>query len=88
MRLKNLSENSKKLLEKYNITKDDLVNNPEKAAVATLIHLGDLFKTTGRNYDKVLKNWNNGKYYADNVKKYSDTVEAYQKYKRGGLITK
>jgi|LQAB01.1.fsa_nt_gi ABC-type transporter Mla MlaB component len=64
MRLKNLSESSLKLLEKYNITKEDLVNRPDKAAVATLIHLADLYKNTGRNFDKVLSLWNNGKYYS------------------------
>jgi hypothetical protein len=44
----NLSEKSKSLLKKYNITKDDLVNSPEKAAIATMIILGDNYLSRGR----------------------------------------
>jgi hypothetical protein len=44
----NLSEKSKALFKKYNITKDDLVNSPEKSAIATMIILGDNYLSRGR----------------------------------------
>jgi len=52
MRLSELTDNELSLMKKYNITKDDLVYNPEKAAVATMIHLSQLYKDSGLNLDR------------------------------------
>jgi hypothetical protein len=68
---------AKALFEKYNITKDDLVHDPAKAAIATLIHLSTLYKEAKQDLDGTITRWNSGEYYAPKVKKYSGMIEAY-----------
>jgi hypothetical protein len=71
------NEKAKTLLEKYEITKDDLVHNPAKAAVATLIHLSTLYKEAKEDLDETVARWNGAKGYTPKVKKYVDMIEAY-----------
>jgi hypothetical protein len=68
---------AKKLFEKYNITKESLVNDPAKAAIATLIHLSTLYGEAKRDLDGTISRWNDGEYYAPKVKKYAEGIEAY-----------
>lgn len=85
-----LSNEEKKLYNKYNITKDSLVNDPEKAAIATMIKLATEFKNQGRNMDKTIKSWNNRSNYLDRVKNAAKRATIFQKYtlinKKGGIL--
>ena len=88
MRLSQLNANELQLLQKYNITKDDLVYNPEKAAVATMIHLSQLYKDSGLNLDDATQRWNyTRKNYSKSVRDlYNSDFESYVQYRRGGVI--
>jgi len=88
MRLSELTNDELSLLKKYNITKDDLVYNPEKAAVATMVHLSQLYKDSGLNLDNATQRWNyTRKGYANSVKDlYNKDFEAYVKYEEGGRL--
>ena len=88
MRLSQLSDDELQLLEKYNISKEDLVYNPEKAAIATMIHLSQLYKDSGLNIDDATQRWNyTRKGYSKSVKDlYDSDFEAYVQYKKGGVL--
>ena len=88
MRLSQLNANELQLLQKYNITKDDLVYNPEKAAIATMIHLSQLYKDSGLNLDDATQRWNyTRKNYSKSVRDlYNSDFESYVQYRRGGVI--
>lgn len=88
MRLSQLNNNELALLKKYNITKDDLVYSPEKAAIATMIHLSQLYKDSGLNIDDATQRWNyTRKGYSKSVKDlYDSDFESYVQYRRGGAI--
>lgn len=68
MRISQLDKHSRELLNKYHITKDDLVYNPEKAAIATMIKLGQEYRNQGLNIDKAIASWNNRPGYVNSVK--------------------
>lgn len=61
IRYKYLSNDVKKLYKQYGITKKDLVHNPAKAAIATMIKLADEYKRVG-SIDKTIKGYNNKKF--------------------------
>ena len=82
MRISYLGENEKKLFQKYGITKKDLVDSPEKAAIATMIKLASEYKNQGLNYDRAIKSWNNRQNYLDRVKKSSSRFIVYQNYRK------
>lgn len=79
IRYKYLSDYAKNLFTKYNITKDDLVNDPQKAAIATLIRLADEYKRQGQNLDKAIKSWNTKSTYLDMVKNKASNFTFYKK---------
>lgn len=85
IRYRYLSDRAKELYKKYNITKEDLVNNPEKAALATIIKLADEYRNVN-NIDKVIKNYNNKQSYYDMVSKNSNRFTLHKVYKQGGII--
>lgn len=78
LRLKYLSQEAKDLFKKYNITKRDLVYDPAKAAIGTMIKLMDEYTRSGHNIDKTIYAMNRGKYYKDNVKKNAQKLLAFQ----------
>ena len=80
MRISQLGKKEKALLAKYHITKEDLVNSPEKAAIATMIKLASEYKNQGMNFDKAIRSWNNNPNYIDRVKKNSKRFTLYQDY--------
>lgn len=67
MRISQLDNTSKELFKKYNITKDDLVYSPEKAAIATMIKLAQEYKNQGLNINKAISSWNNRPDYTKSV---------------------
>lgn len=79
IRFKNLGINSEELFDKYGITKESLVNDPEKAAIATIIKLADEYKNTG-SFDGAIKSWNQRPNYLQRVKDSSNRFEVYQDY--------
>lgn len=70
------------LFEKYGIEKEDLTNNPAKAAIATLIYLGLEFNNQGRSTSKTIKAWNNSDVYLSNVRKYADLFDVSEYFGR------
>ena len=85
IRYKYLSDEVKKLYKKYGITKQDLVDNPDKAAIATIIKLADEYKRVG-SIEKAIKGYNNKEYYLDMVNNHSKRFTITQKYKMGGDV--
>ena len=85
IRYKYLSDEVKELYKKYGITKQDLVDNPDKAAIATIIKLADEYKRVG-SIEKAIKGYNNKKSYLDMVNNHSKRFTITQKYKMGGDI--
>lgn len=86
IRFKYLSDNVKNLYRKYNISKEDLINNPAKAAIATIIKLADEYKRQGQSIDSAIKSWNTKDSYLDMVKKESDNFTLYKMYHKGGKL--
>ena len=81
IRMSQLDQHSKQLLNKYHITKEDLVYNPEKAAIATMIKLGQEYRNQGLNIDKAIASWNNGPGYVNSVKQLiNDDFNLYTSY--------
>lgn len=80
IRYSNLSEKTKKLLTQFGITKDDLVNNPQKAAVATMLKLASEYMNTGQNINKAIQSWNKRGNYLDRVLKASQRATINQDY--------
>ena len=85
IRYKYLSDEVKELYKKYGITKQDLVDNPDKAAIATIIKLADEYKRVG-SIEKAIKGYNNKESYLDMVNNHSKRFTITQKYKMGGDI--
>lgn len=83
IRYKYLSNDVKKLYKQYGITKKDLVHNPAKAAIATMIKLADEYKRVG-SIDKTIKGYNNKNSYSNMVNNQSKRFIITQKYKMGG----
>lgn len=83
IRYKYLSDEVKELYKKYGITKQDLVDNPDKAAIATIIKLADEYKRVG-SIEKAIKGYNNKTSYLDMVNNHSKRFTITQKYKMGG----
>lgn len=83
IRYKYLSNDVKKLYKQYGITKKDLVHNPSKAAIATMIKLADEYKRVG-SIDKTIKGYNNKNSYSNMVNNQSKRFIITQKYKMGG----
>lgn len=80
IRYSQLGDNVKKLYNKYGITKEDLVTNPKKAAIATIIKLAEEYKNQGLNFDKAIRSWNSNPGYIDRVKKNSKRFDVLQEY--------
>lgn len=60
-------------MSKYHIKEEDLVYDPEKAAIATMIHLSQAYKDSGLSVDGALNSWNPGREnYAQSVKNLYD----------------
>lgn len=80
IRMKYLSNKEKQLFKKYNITKDDLVHNPYKAAIASMIKLSQAFKDSGNNLSLAVKRWNAKPSYYNQVMKQRSRFKLYSKY--------
>lgn len=80
IRFKYLSNKEKQLFNKYNITKESLVNNPAKAAMATLIKLACNYKDSGNNIDKAVQRWNQKPSYLQQVNKNASRFNLYERY--------
>lgn len=85
IRFKYLSDKEKELFEKYGITKQSLVDNPEKAAIATIIKLGQGFLDSG-SVESAVKRWNNKPSYLEQVNKNRERFKLYEKYFQGGKL--
>ena len=85
IRFKYLSDREKKLFEKYGITKQSLVDSPEKAAIATMIKLGQSFLDSG-NIEAAVKRWNNKPSYFQQVSQNRQRFKLYEKYFQGGKL--
>lgn len=88
IRMSELGNEAKQLFNKYGITKESLVRDPQKAAIATLIKLALEYKGQGMNYDRAIKSWNRRPSYVDRVKKNSTRFNVYQKYVTAPLDAK
>lgn len=85
IRFKYLSDKEKKLFEKYGITKQGLVDSPEKAAIATMIKLGQSFLDSGST-EEAVKRWNNKPSYLEQVNQNRERFKLYEKYFKGGRL--
>lgn len=86
IRFSYLSDNEKRLFKKYGITKQSLVDNPEKAAMATLIKLAQGYLDRGHSIDKAISGWNQKPSYLRQVKQNMKRFNLYEMYKGGGAI--
>ena len=88
IRYSNLSQDTKNLLAKFNIQKEDLVNSPEKVAIATMLKLASEYKNSGHNINRTIRAWNKRDNYLDRVLKASNRATIQQDYtildKNGG----
>lgn len=77
-----LDEKEKELLEKNKITKKDLVDNPKKAALATMLILAHRSNTQVSDKSKMLellpKTWNDRRNYSDRVREQMKGFKLYQ----------
>ena len=80
IRYKYLSKEAKELFDKYNITKESLVNDPQKAAIATMIKLADEYKKQGESFDKAISSWNPRSGYLERVKRADDVFTIKVEY--------
>lgn len=85
IRFKYLSNKEKQLFKKYGITKQSLVDSPEKAAIATMIKLGQNYLDRG-SIDKAISGWNNKPSYLLQVRNNMKRFNIYEAYKSGGMI--
>ncbi len=85
IRYSQLDNSIKELFKKYNITKESLVNDPQKAAIATMIKLASEYKNQGMNFDKAIRGWNTRPGYVARVKNNSNRFNIYQKYTKGSI---
>ena len=80
MRYLYLSDEEKDLFDQFNISREDLTNDPTKAAIATMIKLGHSFTNQGMNFDNVIKAWNNGPKRVQLVKNRAEQFNILQDY--------
>lgn len=85
IRFRYLSDREKKLFEKYGITKESLVDDPKKAAVATMIKLGQSYLDSG-DVQSAVKRWNNKPSYLDQVTQNRERFKLYERYFKGGRL--
>lgn len=78
IRFSQLSKEERDLFKKYRITKRDLVYNPQKAAIATMIKLAHSYKNTGHNYNKIIRLWNNNNSYLNRVIRGKNRFTIYE----------
>lgn len=86
IRYQYLSDYVRQMYDKYGITKEALVNNPEKAAIATLIRLADEYKRQGQNLNKAIRSWNTKSEYVNMVNNKAKDFTFYKRYKLGGTL--
>lgn len=82
IRYKYLSDKAKQLFDKYQITKESLINDPQKAAVGTMIRLADEYINRGLNIDKAISSWNNRPGYIDRVKRADNAFTVFENYRQ------
>ena len=80
IRFKYLSNKEKQLFSKYGITKESLVSNPAKAAMATLIKLACNYKDSGNNIDRAVQRWNQKPSYLQQVNKNASRFNLFEQY--------
>lgn len=85
IRFKYLSNKEKQLFKKYGITKESLVNDPKKAAIATMIKLGQNFLDSGST-EKAVQRWNNKPFYLNQVNYNRKRFKLFEKYFNGGKL--
>lgn len=85
IRFKYLSNRERQLFKKYGITKQSLVDSPEKAAIATMIKLSQNYLDKG-SVDKAIAGWNNKPSYLAQVRNNMKRFNIYEMYKSGGMI--
>lgn len=83
IRISQLSDEEKQLFDKYNITKEDLVYDPRKAAIATMIKLAYAYKNMG-GVKNAIKSWNTKPSYYNTVEKFSNMFDIIEEFKHGG----
>lgn len=86
IRFSYLSNNEKRLFKKYGITKQNLVDSPEKAAIATLIKLAQGYLDRGHSVDRAISGWNQKPSYLRQVKQNMKRFNLYEMYKGGGSL--
>ena len=80
IRFKYLSNKEKQLFSKYGITKESLVSNPSKAAMATLIKLACNYKDSGNNINRAVQRWNQKPSYLQQVNKNASRFNLFEQY--------
>ena len=80
IRFKYLSNKEKQLFSKYGITKESLVSNPAKAAMATLIKLACNYKDSGNNINRAVQRWNQKPSYLQQVNKNASRFNLFEQY--------
>lgn len=85
IRYKYLSPETKALFDQFGITKNDLVDDPAKAAIATMLKLGDEYLRQG-SIDRAIKSWNEKPSYLDEVTKHGSNFTFLKEYKLGGVL--
>lgn len=86
IRFSHLSEREQELFDKYGITKESLVDDPEKAAIATMIKLAQNYLDRGQTIDKAISGWNNKPTYLKQVQDQMRRFDVYEKYQNGGSL--
>lgn len=85
IRFKYLSNREKQLFKKYGITKESLVDDPKKAAIATMIKLGQNFLDSG-SIEKAVQRWNGKPSYLNQVNNHRKRFKLFEKYLNGGKL--
>ena len=85
IRFSRLSEREKSLFKKYGITKQSLVDDPRKAALATMIKLAQNYLDRG-SVDKAISGWNQKPSYLSQVRQNTQRFNLYEMYRQGGSL--
>lgn len=85
IRISQLSDRERRLFARYGITKSDLVDSPTKAAIATMIKLGQGYLDRG-SIDKAVAGWNPKSSYLNQVNEKKKRFSLYKKYSDGGSL--
>ena len=75
-----LSDDARVALRQLGINKNDLIDDPKKAAAATMIRLCDEYKRQGQNIDKAVGSWNKRSNYLDRVNKADEVFDVIVPY--------